>query len=277
MSQFVIVKGAGDLASGIAHRLFRSGFPVIMTELPQPTVIRRTVAFAQAVFAGRMEIEGVVAVRAEMAEAFTILAKGQIPVVVDPEGLAVKCFHPWAVIDAIIAKRNCGTSISDAPGVIGVGPGFSAGEDVDLVVETMRGHYLGKVIKKGAAIPNTGEPGEIGGHTKLRIVRAPCSGIFKGVASIADRVSDGDVLGYVEEVPVIATISGVLRGLIQDGLRVNHQMKIGDIDPRSVPEHCFSISDKARAIGGGVLEGLLHKMCEVKSSSVCGGKQSRRA
>lgn len=257
MQQLVIIKGAGDLASGIAHRLSRSGFRVVMTELPQPTVIRRTAAFAQAVFSGQAVVEGVAAVRVELAEALATAEAGRIAVVVDPEGRAVKHLRPWAVVDAILAKRNTGTSITDASVVIGVGPGFSAGEDVHLVVETMRGHYLGRVIEKGAAIPNTGEPGEIGGQTTLRILRAPCPGVFRAVASIADIVSSGDVVGYVEKEPVKAAISGVLRGLLQDGLTVSTGMKIGDIDPRSVPEHCFSISDKARAIGGGVLEGLL--------------------
>jgi xanthine dehydrogenase accessory factor len=257
MQQLVVIKGAGDIASGIAHRLFRSGFRVIMTELPQPTVIRRTAAFAQAVFTGRVIVEGVEGVRVEPAAALKV-GRGQIAVVVDPQGLTVGCLKPWAVVDAILAKKNTGTSIADAAAVIGVGPGFVAGVDVHLVVETMRGHYLGKVIERGPALPNTGEPGEIAGHTSQRILRAPCRGLFRAVGAIADVVAAGDIVGYVDKEPVRAGISGVLRGLLQDGLAVAAGMKIGDIDPRGAPEHCFSISDKARAVGGGVLEGLLY-------------------
>ncbi|MDR3589800.1 MAG: selenium-dependent molybdenum cofactor biosynthesis protein YqeB [Negativicutes bacterium] len=263
MQQLVVIKGAGDLASGIAHRLFRSGFRIVMTELAQPTVIRRTVTFAQAIFNGRALVEGVEAEKVELADALTTVGQGRIAVVVDPMGLAVSRLKPWAVVDAILAKKNLGTTINDAPVVIGVGPGFAAGQDVHLVVETMRGHYLGRVIETGPALPNTGEPGEIGGHTMQRILRAPCRGLFTAVRVIADVVAAGDVVGHVGKEPVTAGIGGVLRGLLQDGLTVEAGMKIGDIDPRSAPEHCFSISDKARAIGGGVLEGLLYRAGQI--------------
>ena len=263
MQQLVVIKGAGDIASGIAHRLFRSGFRVIMTELPQPTVIRRTAAFAQAVFNDRVTVEGIEAVTVELADALTTVEQGRIAVVIDPQGLVVSHLRPWAVVDAILAKKNTGTSIADAAVVIGVGPGFTAGRDVHLVVETMRGHYLGKVIEHGPALPNTGEPGEIAGHTTRRILRAPCRGLFTAAGAIADVVAAGDIVGYVDKEPVTAEISGVLRGLLQEGLAVEAGMKIGDIDPRSVPEHCFSISDKARAIGGGVLEGLLYRAGQI--------------
>jgi xanthine dehydrogenase accessory factor len=262
MQQLVVVKGAGDIASGIAHRLFRSGFRVIMTELAQPTVIRRTAAFAQAVFTGRAIVEGIEAVKVEQTDALATVARGKIAVVVDPLGQTVSCLKPWAVVDAILAKKNTGTALNDAAVVIGVGPGFVAGQDVQLVVETMRGHYLGRVIEKGTALPNTGQPGEIGGYTTQRVLRAPCSGLFTAVRSIADSVSAGDIVATVGKEPVKAGISGVLRGLLQDGLAVNDGMKIGDIDPRCVPEHCFSVSDKARAIGGGVLESLLYMACQ---------------
>jgi xanthine dehydrogenase accessory factor len=275
MQQLVVIKGAGDLASGIAHRLFRSGFRVIMTELPQPTVIRRTAAFAQAVFTGRVTVEGVEAARMEPADALAAVGRGRIAVVIDPEGLMVRQLKPWAVVDAILAKKNTGTSITDAPVVIGVGPGFSAGEDVQLVVETMRGHYLGRVIEAGSALPDTGEPGDIAGHTFARLLRAPCGGVFKAARAIADIVIAGDVVGHVGEAPVTAGISGVLRGLLYDGLTVKAGMKIGDIDPRSAPEHCFSISDKARAIGGGVLEGLLYRAGQIARQENGEGKTDR--
>lgn len=257
MENLVVIKGAGDLATGIAHRLFRSGFLVVMTELSQPMVIRRTAAFAEAIFAGRAVVEGVVAVKTQLRDVLTVLARGEIPVVVDPEGLLVQELQPFAVVDAILAKKNIGTNIQDAPIVIGVGPGFTAGKDVHGIVESMRGHYLGRVITEGTAAPNTGVPGEIGGYTKERILRAPGPGIFTGVAKIGDQVSQGDIVAYVDQQPVIAQITGTLRGLLHDELVVNSGMKIGDIDPRCILEHCFSISDKARSIGGGVLEGIL--------------------
>ena len=259
MRELVVIKGAGDLATGIAHRLFRSGFKILMTELAQPMVIRRTAAFAEAVFSGQAIVEDVVAVKTEMADVLQVIHKGQIPVVVDPQGLVISMYKPLAVVDAILAKKNMGTQLTDAPIVIGVGPGFTAGGDVHAVVESMRGHYLGRVMTEGQALPNTGVPGEIGGYTKERILRAPCQGIFTGVSRIGDQVAAGDLVAYVDHQPVIAGITGILRGLLHDELMVDAGMKIGDIDPRCIPEHCFSISDKARAIGGGVLEAILLK------------------
>lgn len=257
MENLVIIKGAGDLATGIAHRLFRSGFAVVMTELALPTVIRRTAAFAEAVFTGQTAVEEVMAVRTELADVLQVIERGQIPVVVDPQGQVVSRYKALAVVDAILAKKNTGTKLADAPIVIGVGPGFTAGQDVHAVVESKRGHYLGRLITKGSALPNTGVPGDIGGYTRERILRAPCQGIFTEVARIGDEVLAGDIVAYVENQPVKATITGILRGLLHDQLMVQEGMKIGDIDPRCIHEHCFSISDKARAIGGGVLEAIL--------------------
>lgn len=257
MKKLVLIKGAGDLATGIAYRLFRSGFAVVMTELSQPMVIRRTAAFAEAIFTGEATVEGVVAVKTECNDVLSVIDKGQIPVVIDPQGLLVEKLQPVAVVDAILAKKNMGTHIQDAQIVIGVGPGFSAGEDVHAVVESMRGHYLGRVITKGPAIADTGVPGDIGGYTKERIVRAPCAGLFTGVSKIGDHVFGGDIVAYVDQQPVIAPITGTLRGLLHDDLMVQQGMKIGDVDPRCIREHCFSISDKARSIGGGALEAIL--------------------
>ena len=257
MNRLVIIKGGGDLATGIAHRLFRSGFDILITEIAQPTVIRRSVAFANAVFEGRMTVEGVTAVRATPDEVAGCLRERLIPVVVDPACQIARHLQPWGLVDAILAKKNLGTAREDAPVVIGVGPGFTAGVDVHRVVETMRGHDLGRVIESGTAIPNTGIPGDIGGYTLERLVTAPCDGIFLPQKQIGEFVTAGEILGTVENMPVLSSIAGVLRGLLRTGLPVTKNMKIGDVDPRAKREHCLTISDKARAIGGGVLEALL--------------------
>ena len=258
MNRLVIIKGAGDIASGIAHRLHRSGFGVVMTEIAQPTTIRRTVAFSEAVYDGQADVEGLTAVRTKPEDAIDAVRRGQIAVVVDPEGRSVKLLQPWALVDAIMAKRNTGTRIGDAPVVLGVGPGFTAVRDVHLVVETCRGHNMGKVIERGSALPDTGVPGEIAGHTVERILRAPGRGAFAAARAIADTVAAGDTVAWVGGEPVVATIAGVLRGLLHNGLVATTGMKVGDIDPRGAPENCFTISDKARSVAGGVLEGLLY-------------------
>ena len=257
MNRLIVIKGAGDIATGIAHRLYRCGFRVITTELPKPTVIRRTVAFAEAIYTGQVVVEEVTAVRATLAAAGQVAKEGKIPVVVDPEGAVIQELKPWAVVDAILAKHNTGTQITDAPVVVGIGPGFTAGVDVHAV-ESMRGHFLGWVIHSGQALANTGFPGEIGGYSKERVLRAPCAGIFQAERQISDLVTAGEIVARVNQQPVVAAISGVLRGLLKAGLTVEAGMKIGDIDPRCEPEHCFTISDKARSLGGGVLEALLY-------------------
>lgn len=258
-NNLIIIKGAGDLATGTAHRLACSGFPVLMLEIPQPTVIRRTVAFAEAVFLGEYTVEGITAKLATGPEEVTKIVEAEkIAVLVDPQWTSISLLQPTAVIDATIAKRNLGTSMSEAPVVIGLGPGFTAGVDVHAVVETQRGHYLGKVIHSGPAAPDTGVPGEIGGYSTERLLRAPAAGIFRGARKIGDLVSQGDLVATAGEIPITATIPGVLRGLLHDGLSVTQGFKVGDIDPRCNVEHCFTISDKARAVAGGVLEALLH-------------------
>ncbi len=275
MNRLVIIKGGGDLATGIAHRLFRSGFDILITEIAEPTVIRRTVSFANAVFEGRMEVEGITAFHMRPSEVEKCLLERNIPVVVDPACNIAARLKPWGLVDAILAKKNTGTSIGDAAVVVGVGPGFSAGEDVHRVVETMRGHDLGRVILQGAAYPNTGIPGDIGGYTKERLVSAPCDGIFSPEKKIGDFVAAGAVLGYVDGVEVLASIDGILRGLLYPGLPVTRNMKIGDIDPRAKAEHCWTISDKARAIGGGVLEALLMAESCFQLPSVSSGSSPR--
>ena len=254
----VLIKGAGDLATGVAHRLRRCGFDIVMTEIEEPTTVRRTVAFSQAIYDKTVEVEGIKATSVENIEMIKKnIANGIISVIVDKEANIIKELKPDVVVDAIIAKKNTGTSINDAPIVIAVGPGFEAGVDCQLVIETKRGHYLGKVITEGKAIPNTGIPGNIGGHTVGRIIRATSDGIIYPVAKIGDYVEEGQVVAYVDKTPVYASISGIVRGMLQEGITVFKGMKSGDIDPRCEKEHCFTISDKARSIGGGVLEGIL--------------------
>ncbi|MBM6859662.1 EF2563 family selenium-dependent molybdenum hydroxylase system protein [Clostridium saudiense] len=254
----VLIKGAGDLATGVAHRLRRCGFDIVMTEIEEPTTVRRTVAFSQAIYDKTVEVEGIKATSVENIEMIKEnIANGIISVIVDKEANIIKELKPDVVVDAIIAKKNTGTSINDAPIVIAVGPGFEAGVDCQLVIETKRGHYLGKVITEGKAIPNTGIPGNIGGHTVGRIIRATSDGIIYPVAKIGDYVEEGQVVAYVDKTPVYASISGIVRGMLQEGITVFKGMKSGDIDPRCEKEHCFTISDKARSIGGGVLEGIL--------------------
>lgn len=259
----VVIRGAGDLASGIALRLYRAGLSIVMLDVEVPTAVRRTVAFSEAIRLGKKKVENVTAVRAKDAEdALRIVNKKNIAVLVDPQGTNIAKLHPEVLVDAILAKKNIGTTKDMAPLVIGVGPGFTSGEtstaDCHAVIETKRGHYLGRVIYDGSAIPNTGVPGNIGGFTKERVLRAPQDGIFEPVAKIGDLVSKGDIVATVSGIPVKATINGVLRGLLQEGVPVFKGMKSGDIDPRCAPGHCFSASDKARAVGGGVLEALCH-------------------
>ena len=255
----ILIRGAGDLASGIALRLFRSGFSVVMTDLRHPTSIRRTVSFSEAIVKSETTVENVTAKRAESAaEALKLLNDSVIPVLADPECACRAELKPHVVVDAILAKRNLGTKITDAPIVIGVGPGFTAGEDCHAVVETMRGHTLGRAIYEGSALPNTNIPGLIGGFAGERVLRAPADGAFRTAASIGDLVNEGDTVGYVGDAPMKCTISGVLRGLIADGTMVHKGMKSGDVDPRGDVSYCQTASDKALAIGGGVLEAILH-------------------
>lgn len=253
----VLIKGAGDLATGIAVRMYNAGYEVWMTELPVPTAVRRTVAFSRAVYETEALVEGIRAVCADSIETGRQLVKeNQIPVLIDPDSKCLQALQPEIVVDAIIAKKNIGTKITDADLVIGVGPGFYAGRDCHVVIETKRGHDLGRVIHEGAAIPNTGVPGNIGGYTIERIIRATDNGSFHPIAEIGDHVEAGELIARCDESPVYAKISGIVRGMLQDGVKVYDGMKAGDIDARCEREYCFTISDKARAIGGGVLEAV---------------------
>jgi len=257
------VRGAGDIAPGVAFRLYQSGFSVVMSDLLRPTSIRRTICFSEAIINGETKVEHIVArFAADANEARDILARKEIAVLADPSGEIARQLEPVAVIDAILAKRNLGTKIDDAEIVVGVGPGFTAGVDCHAVVETMRGHTLGRVYYSGSALPDTGIPGSIAGFTLERLLRAPRAGVFRGVKKIGDVVQAGDICAYVDEEPVITRIKGVLRGLLPDGIEVYEGMKSGDVDPRCEISHCFTVSDKALAVGGGALEAVLHGLAQ---------------
>ena len=248
------------MASGVVHRLHRSHFKICMTEIPKPLAVRREVAFSEAIYEGHKEVEGV---RAKLIgtpeEIEPTWENGDIPILVDPDAKKTRKFlKPEILIDAILAKKNLGTQITDASLVIGLGPGFTAGEDVHLVVETNRGHNLGRVISKGAAEADTGVPGEIGGYSIERLLRTMKKGTFHPHKAIGERVNKGSVVAVVDDFPVVAKISGVVRGLLRESVEVKKGTKVGDIDPRGKKELCFTISDKARAIGGGVLEAILY-------------------
>ena len=263
---WILVRGAGDLATGVIVRLHRCGFRVAVTECTNPSAIRRRAALCEAVLQGQATVEGVTCRRVtDVDEATRVSQAGEVPLLVDERAACVSALRPAAVVDAILAKRNLGTNRAMAPITVGLGPGFTAGEDVDAVVETMRGHHLGRVILQGAAIPNTGVPGVIAGYAAERVIHAPASGemVFvqdeKGqTIDIGALVRKEQEIARVGGVPVLATIDGVLRGLIRAGYPVTEGLKIADIDPR--PEqvaYCDTVSDKARAIGGGVVEALL--------------------
>lgn len=272
----VVIRGAGDIATGIAVRLRRAGMRVVMCDLPVPTAVRRTVAFSEAIRLGEAEVEGVRArLAATPAEARAIAGAGDVAVLVDPEAACVAELAPDAVVDAILAKRNLGTDRSLAPAVVGVGPGFTAGAGADAdchaVVETQRGHDLGRAIYEGSAAPNTGVPGDIGGYTVERVLRAGAVGAFEPVCSIGEVVHAGDAVAYVAGVPVETAIDGVLRGLLQEGVPVAPGFKVGDVDPRCAPAHCRTVSDKARAVAGGVLEAILHVLGGAERVGIDGG------
>ncbi|MGN0775664.1 MAG: selenium-dependent molybdenum cofactor biosynthesis protein YqeB [Candidatus Ventricola sp.] len=268
IDNLIIVRGGGDLATGTIDKLHRCGFPVLILETENPSAIRRNVAFSEAVYQGRQTVEGVtchLAGSAEQAEEF--LREGKLTLMIDPAGECIPRFHPLAVVDAILAKENLGTCRSMAPITVALGPGFAAGTDVDAVVETKRGHNLGRVFYDGTAAPNTGVPGVIGGYGKERVIHSPAAGILRCTARITDIVVRGQTIAMVEtadgQVPVQATLTGLLRGLLRDSYPVTRGLKIADIDPRVEEyDNCFTISDKARCIAGGVLEAILHLLKE---------------
>lgn len=260
LNQLVIgIKGAGDMASAVALRLFKANFrKIFMMDIDQPLAVRRKVSFCEALFEEVVTVEGVSAqMVADSSQIRSAWEQGRIAILADPEWKALAAMKPMVVVDAIIAKKNIGTSTNEAPLVIGLGPGFCAPQDVHLVVETNRGHNLGHIITSGYSEKNTGIPGRIGGYAKKRVLRAPVAGKFESRTHIADQVAAGDTIGTVGNQAVRAEIDGVLRGLIRSGTHVSAGLKLGDIDPRGEPDYCFTISDKARAIAGSVLEAIL--------------------
>lgn len=259
--KLIVIKGAGDIATAVAHKLFRCGFKVILTEIARPTCVRRNVSFANCIFTDIWRVEEVTAEKAmNIEEALDILEDGNIPVLIDPETNVLKKVKSFVLVDCILAKRNTGTSIMDAELVIALGPGFVAGEDAHVVIETNRGHNLGRIITKGAAEADTGIPGNIEGFSADRILRAPTDGIVSIVKDIGDLVEKDETIALVNGVAAKATIGGVIRGLINDGTEVIKGLKMGDIDPRREETFVDTISDKGRCVAGAVLEAILIKM-----------------
>ena len=264
MDNLILVRGGGDLATGTIYKLRQCGFPVLVLETKTPSAIRRNVAFSEAVYQGSQTVEDMTCYLASSpAQAETFLQEGKLALLVDPEGACIPELKPLAVVDAILAKKNLGTSRNMAPITVALGPGFEAGVDVDAVVETKRGHQLGRVLYQGCAAPNTGIPGIIGGYGKERVIHSPSAGAFHSLSHITDTVRKGQTIALVEtpegNVPVRATLDGLLRGLIREDYPVTEGFKIADIDPRLEEyDNCFTISDKARCIAGGVLEAVLH-------------------
>ncbi len=259
MKNLVVVRGAGDIASGVIQKLHRCGFPVVALEVEKPSFIRRKVCFGEAIYDAVMEIEGSRARYAQDPEdAMEICKGGEIAILVDPQGESIERLKPMAVVDAILAKKNYGTSRGMAPITIGLGPGFEAGRDVDIAVETMRGHDLGRLIFQGKPCENTGVPGVVGGYGRERVIYSEGEGVIVNKKRIGDIVEKGDIVATVGDTQVKAPLGGVIRGLIRDSYQVSRGLKIGDIDPRREQvKNCFTISDKARNIGGAVLEAVL--------------------
>ncbi len=258
----IFIKGAGDLASGVALRLYRAGYQVVMSDISKPSMVRRTVSFAEAVYANEYQVEEIKSARATLQNYKEFLNKGIIPILVDVNDGEILSTKPSALVDAIIAKKNIGTYKNDSCYTIALGPGFTAPNDVDVVIETMRGHYLGRCIYDGSALANTGFPGAVGGYTTERVLRATCEGKVSWNVAIGDTVHEGDKIGKITneagEHELFATITGILRGLLAEDFKVTKGFKIGDIDPRCKKEHCYTVSDKGLSLGGAVLEALLH-------------------
>ncbi len=264
MKDLIIVRGGGDIATGTIYKLHKCGFPVLVLEAETPSAIRRNVALSEAVYNGVQTVEDLTCVLArDVDEALDLLGQGKVAMLVDPAGASIEALQPMAVVDGILAKKNLGTHRGMAPITVALGPGFVAGQDVDAVIETMRGHSLGRVIYEGEAMANTGVPGVVAGYSKERVIHSPAAGVLRNVRHITETLHQGERIAVIEtkdgEVPVAATIDGLLRGLIRDGYPVTKGFKIADIDPRVQEyENCFTISDKARCIAGGVVEAILH-------------------
>ena len=264
MQEKILIKGAGEMASAVAHRLFKCGFPVVMTDIDKPTAVRRRVSFCSAIYQNEVTVEGVRGLYHAIDE-WTLLNDcdwSHIPVFADPEARLVSLLHPEIIIDGRMLKKNLGNSLSDARLVIGLGPELEAGRDVHYVIETNRGHCLGRIIREGKADSNTGRPGNIAGYTYERVLKAPADGMFESAVEIGNRVAAGDVIGYLAGATIKAEIAGVIRGIIMSGIHVPKGQKLADIDPRAQESFCALISDKARTISGSVLELVVAYACK---------------
>ena len=260
----VVIRGGGDLATGVAEVLYQSGFKILILDIEKPSSIRRSVCFSEAIYDGVTKVENIICKKVENENDIEKCWNEKIiPIMVDEKGEIIKKIKPNVVVDSIIAKKNLGTTKEMAPITIALGDGFEAGKDVDIVVETMRGHNLGRVITSGRAMKNTGIPGEIKGVSKDRVIYSLANGKFSSVKKIGDTVQKDEIIGYVGDVEIRGKISGVLRGIIREGYEVTENMKIGDIDPRTEEKNnCFTISDKARSLGGAVLRAIMFRLKE---------------
>ena len=260
----VVIRGGGDLATGVAEVLYQSGFKILILDIEKPSSIRRSVCFSEAIYDGVTKVENIICKKVENEnEIEKCWNEKIIPIMVDEKGEIIKKIKPDVVVDSIIAKKNLGTTKEMAPITIALGDGFEAGKDVDIVIETMRGHNLGRIITSGRAMKNTGIPGEIKGVSKDRVIYSLANGIFSSVKKIGDTVQKDEIIGYVGDVEIRGKISGVLRGIIREGYEVTENMKIGDIDPRiEEKSNCFTISDKARSLGGAVLRAIMFRLKE---------------
>lgn len=260
----VIIRGGGDLATGVAEVLYQSGFKILILDIEKPSSIRRSVCFSEAIYDGVVKVENIICKKVENEnEIEKCWSEKIIPIMVDEKGEIIKKIKPDVVVDSIIAKKNLGTTKEMAPITVALGDGFEAGKDVDIVIETMRGHNLGRIITSGRAMKNTGIPGEIKGVSKDRVIYSKTNGRFSSVKKIGDTVQKDEIIGYVGDVEIRGKISGVLRGIIREGYEVTENMKIGDIDPRiEEKNNCFTISDKARSLGGAVLRAIMFRLKE---------------
>ncbi|MDO5688980.1 MAG: selenium-dependent molybdenum cofactor biosynthesis protein YqeB [Tissierellia bacterium] len=259
MREIVVFRGGGDLATGAVQKIHRAGFKVLILEVPAPLCVRRTVSLSEAVYERVQRVEDISAVRiSSLDEMEEVFLQDKVPILIDPNAELIEAIHPLAIIDATIAKRNIGTNKSMAPISIALGPGYEAGVDVDYVVETNRGHHLGRLLFKGFAAENTGVPGVIGGYSKERVYYSPADGMVDSMKDIGDVVEEGQILAYVDEIPVRAAIRGLVRGMLRGGVPVKQGVKIADVDPRfEALQNCYTISDKSRSVGGAVLEAFL--------------------
>lgn len=254
----ILIRGGGELATAVACRLAECHFRIVMTEVSQPQAVRRRVSFCEAVYDGAKTVEGQTARLVRNAdEVIHVWAENEVALLIDPGTSIRTAINPDVLIDATIAKMNTGINMNDAALTIGLGVGFEAGIDTSVVIETNRGHNLGRIIRQGLAEPDTGHPGIIAGYGKERVLRSPQNGVFRTVKNIGDMVQAGDIIAYVDEEPVKTIIPGIIRGLLRNGTLVTKGMKSGDVDPRGIEEYCNTISDKGRTISGGVLEAIL--------------------